>query len=941
MRSGKFLILFAAALFVAGVLTVCLSPLMVAGGVRLWAARIARQGKLQIELGKIEAPFLSPVIIHNLHIISDPSAPFRVDVATSRLEMDLNLPAISRASDNRMLHALRTGGITVDIRRNPEIAATPQRLAWPLLHDFLADSFEFSGVELHVENGETTFDLHNGALSGWELEAGTFTAREIAVASPWFYKSFSNLRGAISWQESRLLLGALTVMPGLDVDTVTIDLSHLGESRLAMEMNLDAFGGKIRARISSDDHDNKRTWDVAGSASEISLAQMSDSLEWTNRSSGSLHASKFTFRGEVNDLQNATAAVWAEVTGLTWRDRTADTVMIGASLYNREVQIEQLYIKQRNNQFTLNGDFALPEKPADWLKPAFGGDISASINDLGDFARLFGWSPSDFSGTIAVQGKVSTREQKLAGQLSASGNSLILFRAPVEQLEVKLGLEESRLTISQLELRRKNDFLRGDGTFDLAGEQSYNASFQASVAEIGDYAGLIPQSLEKWSLEGSMAAEWTGRGKSEANSGRFHLRGTGLHPRESSLIPFDAEFEGDYSPANIFFRQFHLSNPRADLSAYVDIAKDYFQVQDLRFNLDGLPRLRGNIFLPVSSRKILEHPSWLASLGPDPFLDVYLALDSVDLGEVAAAVQTKPSLTGQANGQFQLSGIPGSLQGKVEFHLRDFVADNSPALTADFETTLALGMANFKAVAVTKGSDPVKAEGAVPVKLQKRDDAYALVSEGPISASLDFPLIFLGKLPPYLSGGAIAGGILGGSLTISNSLLSPRIVGNVSLLEGKLVNGLSISGSARFDGTTGQIDHADFWQNAAAYSVHGGFNFSDLTDTSLVVLAGGISSPDGLEPPPGFAISPLSQGDCVSAVEFSPIALPTAFDRTTQIELRGNLFAGPWIISLTLNSGSPPSSLRTDLSQTFNFCSENDPAAKVLTFGKVGPVLDY
>jgi hypothetical protein len=45
---------------------------------RLWAARIARQGGLQIELGRIEAPFLSPVIIHNLHITSDPAAPFSI-----------------------------------------------------------------------------------------------------------------------------------------------------------------------------------------------------------------------------------------------------------------------------------------------------------------------------------------------------------------------------------------------------------------------------------------------------------------------------------------------------------------------------------------------------------------------------------------------------------------------------------------------------------------------------------------------------------------------------------------------------------------------------------------------------------------------------------------------------------------------------------------------
>ena len=45
-------------------------------------------------------------------------------------------------------------------------------------------------------------------------------------------------------------------------------------------------------------------------------------------------------------------------------------MMIGAALYNRTIQVEQLYIKQRNNQLTLSGEFGWPEKLADWMQPA-------------------------------------------------------------------------------------------------------------------------------------------------------------------------------------------------------------------------------------------------------------------------------------------------------------------------------------------------------------------------------------------------------------------------------------------------------------------------------------------------------------------------------------------------------------------------------------------
>jgi hypothetical protein len=923
MRSGKFLIIFGGSLFVAGLLAVCFSPLLVAGGLRLWAARVARQGGLRIALGQIEAPFLGPVIVRSVHVTSDPAALFQIDAATPRLEADLNLAAMFGASDNRMLRALRSEGITVNIRRNPQAAATSQRVAWPLLEDLLADNFKLSGVKLHLENGDTIVDLLDGALSGSELETGTFTAGEIAIESPWFKKSFSNLRGATSWQEGRLVIGALSVMPGLDLDTITIDLAHLGESRLAMEIGLDAFGGKIRARISSDDHDDRRTWDMAGSCSEISVAQMSDALEWTNRASGSLHASKFTFRGDMNDLQNATAALWAEVTGLTWRDRTADTVMIGASLSNREVQIEQLYIKQRNNQLTLNGEFALPEKAVDWLKPAFRGDISASINDLGEFARLFGWSPPDFAGQLSANGSINAREGKLGGHLSLSGNSLVLFRSPIESMEVKLDLEESRVAITQFELRQTGDFFHGEGSFALGGDYSYSGAFQTSVAQIANYRGFVPNDMMPWPLEGSVAAEWKGRGGNDGGSGTFQARAKNLRVPNGPLALFDAELDADYSPESIFFKQFHFWNEHADLKAFVGVAKNYIQAQGLRFDLDGRPRIYGNVFMPISARKFREGLSWPAALGADPFFDVDLTIDAVDLAELAGAVKTKPDFSGQANGKLLLSGTPASLQGKTEIHLRNFVLDNSPALSGDLDASLAFGMANVKASAAVPGSDPVKIEAALPIQLEKRDNEFALASNGPLSATVNFPAILLGNLPHFVSGGVFTRGILSGNLNFADSVRHPLIFGSVNLVDGQLLRGSAISGGINFKGRKAMIDFAHLQERDADISAGGEFAFEDIADVQLTLL-------------PSASLTPtmaLSGGDCVNDVAFHASPAITRLGLSVnQINLRGNVFEARWTISLRQEKSFDPENADGNISPlTFDLCRDG----KTLSLGLV------
>jgi hypothetical protein len=919
MRGKRLLLIFAAALLIVILLAVCFAPLIVAGGLRVWAQRAAYREGLRLELGEIEAPFLRPVIVRNVHVRSDPGMPFQIDCTAPRVELGLNLSGIFSGA-KRPLRDLQVDGLNLVIRREAAATAPTRHAPWSILENLLADHFKFSGVNLHAENGLTTVDVHDGALTGSELEAGTLTAREITISAPWFHKTFSDLRGATSWQESRFSLGALSLIRGLDIDTISIDLSQIGNSRLGMEVSIDAFGGKIRGRISSDDRDGKRTWDVAGNGSGISFAQMSDALEWNNRASGSLHASKFTFRGEMNDLRHATASLWAEISGLTWRDRTADTVMIGASLYNRVVQVEQLYIKQRNNQLTLTGESSWPERLTDEFKPAFRGDLSASINDLGEFARLFGWSPPDFAGQLSASGNVSAREGKLGGQVSITGNSLTLFRSPIESLEIKLELEESRVAITQFELRQTGDFFHAEGSFALSGDRSYTGAFQTSVAEIANYRGFIPQQFLPFPLEGSVSAEWKGHGAKDSGSGTFQARARKIRVADGPLLPFDVELQADYSPERIFFRQFHFWNEHADLSAFVNVTRDYFQVQELQLNLNAHPRLQGNFFLPLSVRKLRETSSWLAALNPDPFFDADLTVNALDLAELAAAVKTKNDVAGLANGQFQLSGTPASLQGKTEFRLHDFVIDNSPALTVDLDAGLALGMATVKGNAVVRASDPVKFEGSVPLQLTKQDAQYVLAANGPLSATISFPAIFLAKLPSFISRGIFTRGILSGNLNLSDSVRTPLITGSINLVDGQLLRGPMISTATTFKGRTATIDFAHVKEHDADIAARGEIDFQDLSALHLRVVPNvSLTEPIGLSP-----------GDCVSAVAFyiSPAALLSG--SVPQINLRGNFSGAGWTISLSHErSNDQDETAPTVAPQTFRLCGDG----KTLSLG--------
>src|SRR2546430_15399834 len=98
MRLRRPLILIPAALLVAAALAVCLAPLIVANGLRIWAERAARREGLQLQFEKIEAPLLRPVVVRNLRIESGPAAPFRIKCAASHLELGLSLSGIFTGS---------------------------------------------------------------------------------------------------------------------------------------------------------------------------------------------------------------------------------------------------------------------------------------------------------------------------------------------------------------------------------------------------------------------------------------------------------------------------------------------------------------------------------------------------------------------------------------------------------------------------------------------------------------------------------------------------------------------------------------------------------------------------------------------------------------------------------------------------------------------------
>jgi hypothetical protein len=254
--------------------------------------------------------------------------------------------------------------------------------------------------------------------------------------------------------------------------------------------------------------------------------------------------------------------------------------------------------------------------------------------------------------------------------------------------------------------------------------------------------------------------------------------------------------------------------------------------------------------------------------------------------------------------------------------LRDLVLDNEPRLSADLEARLAAANLSVKANATASGSDPVRLEGTTPLQLEKTESNYRFKADGPLSATLSFPAIFLAKLPNYLSLGIFHDGIVSGQLGLSDSLGHPRLLGDLQLIAGKFGVGASLSTRVTFKGQSGTIDFAQLQQGGAQFSGSGEIDFRDLSDVAVRLLPSA----------PLLDSSSLETGGCITGVEFSGVPGRAApFQPVRQIDFHGSLFSPACTISLSAERVTDPLETPIRSPRIFPFCQEDRSKGKNLT----------
>ena len=429
-----------------------------------WLKREARLVDCSLQIGKCEtAGWLAPIVLQNIALSSAETSDKQFDLHIARLSCQLRWwHKLLPQPNESFIRALDIEGFSGTIANNTGRSIRSD--AFRRLDGLLPDQFHLRAPSIQIEAYGSTVVIRDAEASGGGTVPGALRFGLLTANSFFLHQELRNTNIFLQWKEHRFTMGTIKLGGGLTIDSSEIDLSHLGSGDVSLTISADVFDGRFRGTCATGVDGTSRRWDIAASASEIPLGSVAAALGLRESISGKVHASKLTFRGDPYRLLDSTSSVWLELTDLRWRNRTADVLMVGASLYGRELNLQQLYVKQRGNEFTLTGE--TPLRP-DWLGTDFRGDVAGSINNIGEFAELFGLPASQFAGRLSIEGSVKTNQRKVSGELAVAGRNLTIFGAPIDSLSSRLLVDQTTIAIDQLDVHLRDDAFTARAAIDL------------------------------------------------------------------------------------------------------------------------------------------------------------------------------------------------------------------------------------------------------------------------------------------------------------------------------------------------------------------------------------------------------------------------------------------------------------------------------------------
>ena len=531
---------------------------------------------------------------------------------------------------------------------------------------------EAQQVNVTVSQGEEYLKIREMQFGFQAYASGPLLIKELVIHHRDWEKKFTQVYGGISLQDEKICATDLLLQPGLTIDSLAVFLPELDAGKLKSEFASRAFSGTIRGEILSAGRDKGHlNFDASGSFSKIAIGQLVAFLRADETATGTIKEGKFSFHGSPRNLPKATISTRLEASDFKWRDRQWNSLVIGASLFERRLQIPEFELKQAHNSLSLKGEMTLPGTSKQWQKAALAFNLKAKLDNITELSSLLGPDIGEAAGQATVEGNITGQNGSFNGQFIIAGTNLSYRSAPLDALNAALTLRDNEIEISHAEFAHKDDYLRAHGVVTLSGQRRYTGDIKASVADLSLYASILQPPIAPYPFSGSLLLDWSGDGSANSHSGAFRARLKDVRPLSPDAATPDyrilADMDATYAPEHLYFSKLIVGDPDDNFSGKVTADPNSIKLEDVIVQQKGSIRMVGEARLPLNIWKAWQRPSAKEVWDVTVPCTVNLAFKKLDLHETAAIFGREFPVRGDLQGELTTSGSINALdiQGRL------------------------------------------------------------------------------------------------------------------------------------------------------------------------------------------------------------------------------------------------------------------------------------
>ena len=528
--------------------------------------------------------------------------------------------------------------------------------------------------DLMLQRGDEFIRARDLKFIASSIQPGNLVVGNLALKTPWFEKTFRDVRGRTNLEGSRITAAGMVLAPELTVKTFSVSLDKLPAGKIAWNAALDAFGGALTAEADSTPNGKDLAVSANGNFAAINLGALATFLGISDAAGGVIREGHFIFHGSPRDASRGDTRLRLEADRVQWDSRQWDSLVLGLSIVDQRIGVPECKLTQGANQLSLSGTLAMPQPDARWWELPFDLKIDASIRNLTELSALLLPDFTYTAGELFMRGSVSGSGAKgklrpsYDGQIIMTGKGLKWRTTLLDQLTGAVVFSGRDLQIVNAQFDNDDDFLRANGTVSLD-TGGFDGKVRLSVNDLRNYGALLGPPILPTPIAGSATLSWAGKWTDEhrkgaftAKLGRFHLLGA------NATHPVDAELSGTVEREQLLFDKFKLSQNGTILTAAVGVGPSLVNLSGLRLQKNGETWLEGDALLPLDLWQRWPDVSFTKLLNDDTVGRINLTAKNLRLAETALITGFEWPLGGVLNGTITADGALKSLKlgGKLE-----------------------------------------------------------------------------------------------------------------------------------------------------------------------------------------------------------------------------------------------------------------------------------